>query len=133
MAPIARWLLCFACIAVALVTARVASAKADFCQDRAAISLHPPPPVIPARDIRLEPWSVMPCFLVDGLDVDEAAPASPRAPSSNVESMPLADRALAPSQAALPSFKGERTALGESEAFPLPRGHVQGVFHPPRG
>lgn len=133
MALIARWLLCFACIAVALVTARVASAKAAFCQDRAAISLHPPPPVIPARDIRLVPSTAKPSCFVDGLDVDEAAPAAPRAPSSNAETIPLADRALAPTPTALPWFGGERTALGESEAFPLPQGHVPGVFHPPRG
>lgn len=131
MAPVARWLLCFACIAVTLVTSRAASAAA-FC-DELAMSLHPPPPVIPARDVRLELPSVTPPCLVDGLDLDEAAAAPSRTSSPNAESTFLAERTLAPAPPSLPRFGGERVAFAETDELPLAPGHAQGVFHPPRG
>jgi len=133
MAHVARWLICFACIAVTLVTSRAASAAA-FC-DELAMSLHPPPPVILARDVRLELLSVTPPCDDYGQALDEeATAASSRTPSPNAESsFFLAERALAPAPSSLPRFGGERVAFAETESLPLSQDHAQGVFHPPRG
>lgn len=131
MARIARWLTFIVCVVVTMTVVSRAEAAAPFCDYR-AMSANAPPPVMPARDVRLDLPSYTPPCVIEDFGVEEACASQTRTPSPSPDPPVLEAAALAAGHGFLPRWEGERIDFEATEWRELPSGHAPGVFHPPR-
>jgi hypothetical protein len=117
------------CLALALFGTRAAWAAAPICDERGASAIAPPP-VLPIRDVRLEPSSPLACLELDDVD-------GPAFVTRDASRIPTADGVAAdawivpPVSPPLP-VPSTIAAVDRDVTGALPLGHRSSVFRPPR-
>ena len=125
-----RWFLWVCCWALALSAARPAAAAAPMCDERGA-SMIAPPPVLLARDIRIDASTPRGgCDLATSKLLQVGTRAHPQ--PSLVSNDTFDEAWVRPARVGLPPPDPGATKAAALAIFPVCRGHEPGVFRPPR-
>ena len=116
--------------ALVLVTSRAALAAAPFCDERGASGIAPPP-VLEARDVRIDIAFPLGCeepvFARAALGNRQGTGSNPVVSDSSLD-----EAWIRPTPARLPKLSSAPTWTKITAPLPTSPGYVPGVFRPPR-